>query len=68
VLTRLNAMLTRLNTMLTRLNTMLTRLNTVFTRLNTIFVDRTSSIPKAGSVAALHRKVRISAQIAAPRC
>jgi hypothetical protein len=41
----------------TRLN------NTMLTRLNTIFVDRTSSIPKAGSVAALHRKVRISAQL-----
>jgi hypothetical protein len=41
----------------TRLN------NTISTRLNTIFVDRTSSIPKAGSVAALHRKVRISAQL-----
>jgi UDP-galactopyranose mutase len=47
----------------TSLNTMLTRLNTFSTRLNTIFVDRTSSIPKAGYVAALHRKVRISAQL-----
>jgi UDP-galactopyranose mutase len=63
VSTSLNTILTRLNTISTRLNIMLTRLNIMLTRLNTIFVDRTSSIPKAGFVAALHRKVRISAQL-----